>query len=78
MLNNNPNTPNTTELYDLKQDPGEQIDRSAELPEKTRALMTVLQAIIDGTGLDHLDEELPEGIDPELKEQLEALGYLGG
>ncbi len=64
------------ELFDLLEDPGEQINLAAELPDLAR-LMAARLAAITGEGGGPRDQELPEGIDAELRQQLEALGYLG-
>lgn len=63
------------ELYDLRRDPGELTDVSASHPEVVRLLEQRLEAL--GASLEGLDEELPADLDPELRKQLEALGYLG-
>ncbi|MDX1630321.1 MAG: sulfatase [Thermoanaerobaculia bacterium] len=64
------------EIYDLSRDPEEQNDISQRHPEMIRLLDQRLQLL--RAGLSGLEEELPEDIDPDLREQLRALGYLGG
>lgn len=63
------------ELYDLRRDPGELTDVSTRHAEVVRQLDARLAAL--GASLQGLDEELPADLDPELRKQLEALGYLG-
>lgn len=63
------------QLYDLRRDPEEYHDISAQHPEMVRRLNQRIHAL--RVELEGLDEELPEGLDLELREQLEALGYLG-
>jgi arylsulfatase A-like enzyme len=63
------------ELYDLRRDPGEHDDLSQRHPEVIERLDERLHAL--GASLRGLEDELPEDLDPELKKQLEALGYLG-
>ncbi len=63
------------ELYDLLKDPGEQVDLAGRFPELVSALREEMRALRQGEGL--LLDEVPEGIDPELRRQLEALGYVG-
>ena len=65
------------ELYDLKEDPGEQSNIADASPELVEALNARLEAITSGIDIKERDEELPDEIDPALREQLEALGYLG-
>ncbi len=63
------------ELYDLRRDPGELTDVSTRHADVVRRLDERLTAL--GASLQGLDEELPADLDPELRKQLEALGYLG-
>lgn len=63
------------ELYDLRRDPGEHDDLSQRHPEVVERLNERLRAL--GASLRGLEDELPEDLDPELRKQLEALGYLG-
>ncbi len=63
------------ELYDLLKDPAEQVDLAGGFPELVAALRQEMRALRQGEG--QLLDEVPEGISPELRRQLEALGYLG-
>ncbi len=71
-----PGSEEYAELYDLRQDPTEQVDLAGEHPELVAALLAELDALIAG-GAGPLLDEVPEGISPELRRQLEALGYVG-
>ncbi|MDX1632966.1 MAG: hypothetical protein R3234_13935, partial [Thermoanaerobaculia bacterium] len=63
--------PEASELYHLERDPGEEFDLSEEHPEIVRSLHRELQR------RRVLPETLPEETsDPELRERLEALGYV--
>jgi arylsulfatase A-like enzyme len=64
------------QLFDLRRDPEEYHDVSARHPELVQLLEERLAAL--GAGLSGLQEEVPEDLTPELRKQLEALGYLGG
>jgi len=62
-------------LFDLGRDPGEQHDLAPELPEVAAVLrdrITALRARGDETP----EELVPADLDPELRRQLEALGYI--
>ena len=59
-------------LYDLRNDPGEQHDVSAEHPELTESMRA--EAIAWWTD-NRMEGEIDESIDPEIQEQLRALGY---
>jgi arylsulfatase A-like enzyme len=61
------------ELYDLRKDPAEQVDLAGSFPELAAALKEEMRALREREG--QLLEEVPEGISPELRRQLEALGY---
>ncbi len=67
------------ELYDLTRDPGEQNDLAAERPEAVAELdarlRTLLELLADPAEFD-LERDV-EGLDPDLRERLEALGYVG-
>ncbi len=67
------------ELYDLTRDPDEQNDLAGERPEVIAELgarlLTLIELLSDPTKLE-MDEN-PEDLDPDLREQLEALGYVG-
>lgn len=62
-------------LYDLRRDPGERYNLAAEQPEVVEALAHRLAAIAQGSA--SMTEADPSSMSPELREQLEALGYLG-
>ncbi|MEO8277223.1 MAG: sulfatase [Thermoanaerobaculia bacterium] len=66
----------TFELYDLKRDPGEQIDLAPGLAARVAELRAKLGTIMEG-GANERDEEVPANIDEDLKKQLKALGYIG-
>lgn len=61
------------ELYDLDADPAETRDLSGELPERRDRMLGAIEAWYDGDG--PVD---PESLDPEVRERLESLGYVGG
>ena len=64
----------STELYDLAVDPREAIDRAAERPGERERLLGVLHELRRRYAT---DAPAPDrNVDPELLEQLEALGYL--
>ncbi len=63
-------------LFDLGRDPGEQRDLAAKLPEAAALLRARLTALRAG-GDETREETVPGDIDPELRRQLEALGYIG-
>ena len=65
----------TARLFDLGRDPGQQHDLAGERPERVRAL----RALLDRTRSELLAEPLEARryeIDDDLREALEALGYL--
>ena len=62
-----------TVLYDLEEDATESSDLSSMQPELTAELMAALRSWLAGAPLKVAD---PETINPELRKQLEALGYL--
>ncbi|MEZ5331052.1 MAG: hypothetical protein R2991_03140 [Thermoanaerobaculia bacterium] len=64
------------ELFDLGRDPGEQHDLSTEQQELAHLLQGQLLAIAGG-GPSTFEEEVPDDVDPELRRELEALGYFG-
>lgn len=70
--------PEARELYDLTRDPGEQNNLAAERPEVVeeldQRLQVLLRLLADPS---ELDEESVEELDPDLRERLEALGYIG-
>jgi arylsulfatase A-like enzyme len=65
------------ELFDLGRDPGETANLAGEQADLVRALLARIARHRRG-GSDELEEEVPEELDRELRERLEALGYLGG
>jgi arylsulfatase A-like enzyme len=66
-----------SQLFDLVEDPGESTDLADEYAELVTALRRELARRTSGRGAEGLEVELPEGVSPELAEQLRALGYLG-
>lgn len=64
------------ELFDLKRDPGEQTNLAPGLAARVAELRARIGKIIDGSD-GAREDEVPEGIDAELREQLKALGYIG-
>ncbi len=64
-------------LFDLRDDPGETRNLAEERPEITAELRGRLEALIGGSVLRPYEELDPDELDPKLREQLEALGYLG-
>lgn len=64
-------------LFDLVADPGESRDLAAEQPELARLLEAQLLEILGRGSTASFEEEVPADIDPELRRELEALGYLG-
>ncbi len=64
-------------LFDLRDDPEEFNDLSAELPEVTAALRARLEALISGSPPRTYEEEVPEDVPEDLRKELEALGYVG-
>jgi len=69
--------PAADSLYDLRRDPGEVENLAAREPQGVELLGRRLAELTRG-GDAALDEELPADADPELRRQLQALGYLGG
>ena len=68
---------NRLQLYDLRRDPGETRSLADEHPELAQNLFArMLEIMGDGVETDRLPS-LPDDMDPRLREQLEALGYLG-
>jgi arylsulfatase A-like enzyme len=64
------------ELFDLRADPGERTDLAARHPEVVALLAEKVRRLSEGE-TSEFEEEVPEGADPELVEQLKALGYIG-
>jgi arylsulfatase A-like enzyme len=70
-----------SELYDLREDPGETRDLASRMPDRVDLLEMRLQELAgdlerQAAGLGTRPEE--EELDPELLEQLRSLGYVGG
>lgn len=63
-------------LFDLRRDPGERENLAPRLAGAAEALRARIAAIRAGS-TDTIEEAVPEDLDPELRRQLEALGYLG-
>ncbi|MGH7337869.1 MAG: sulfatase, partial [Myxococcota bacterium] len=64
-------------LFDLRRDPAEQQNVAATYPDAVRELAQRLAAITAGE-LGDLDEDNPKNLDREFRDELRALGYLGG
>lgn len=76
----NPNRPDkeeSYELYDLRDDPGEQDDLSLREPEIVEVMRRRLERILRLRHGADFEAQVPEGIDMELRRELEALGYVG-
>jgi arylsulfatase A-like enzyme len=71
-----PLQPQAIELYDLDADPGETRNLARDQPPLARLLEAELKAILVGAPAPTFDEEVPADIDPQLRRELEALGYL--
>lgn len=65
------------ELYDLRDDPGERNDLSGREPEVVEVMRRRLQRILRLRHGADFEDQVPDGIDPELRRELEALGYVG-
>ena len=63
-------------LFDLRSDPGERRDLAPAMAQATAALRAKIAAIAAG-GDESPEEVVPADVDPELRHQLEALGYIG-
>jgi hypothetical protein len=63
-------------LFDLRADPGENHDLSAERPEVVKAMTRVLDHW--SANQSALSPVPVEELDPETRRQLEALGYIDG
>jgi len=64
------------ELYDLRRDPREQNDLSAQYPDIVEFLSARMLQIMYGSDESERDVEVPDDIDDRLREELAALGYL--
>jgi arylsulfatase A-like enzyme/Flp pilus assembly protein TadD len=62
------------ELYDLRNDPGEQHDLAAAEPARVEAMRAALAGFLEAERA----APAPGSVPPELLEQLGALGYVGG
>jgi arylsulfatase A-like enzyme len=65
------------ELYDLLRDPDEQENLAAERPDLVARLRSRLDALRRGGEGTPFEEEVPADVDPALRQELEALGYVG-
>jgi hypothetical protein len=65
----------TVELFDLGRDPEERLDRMAEEAEVGGRLLEDLHAFMERAGKEAMGKATGE-IDSDLKERLEALGYV--
>jgi arylsulfatase A-like enzyme len=67
------------ELFDLTRDPQEQNNLAEERPEVTRELDQRLNTLLELLGGDfgELQDVPEEELDPDLRDRLEALGYIG-
>jgi arylsulfatase A-like enzyme len=65
----------TWELYDLARDPGERHNLVERHPEAAARLFAEIEAIRGRH--EQLEEELPADISPQLRREIEALGYFG-
>ena len=64
------------ELYDLNNDPGENINLADKEPHRAKLLQERLQQHLEGQPQDN--EESKASLDDETRSRLEALGYVGG
>ncbi|MGH9464750.1 MAG: sulfatase [Thermoanaerobaculia bacterium] len=65
------------ELYDLLQDPAEQQNLAGERPDLVARLRTRLETLRRSGEAVPFEAEVPADIDPALRQELEALGYVG-
>ncbi|MCB9378356.1 MAG: sulfatase [Holophagales bacterium] len=63
-------------LFDLRRDPGEHENLAPRMPAAVEALLARIAAIRAGSE-ETLEEAVPADLDPELRKQLQALGYIG-
>ncbi len=61
-------------LFDLETDPAERDDQLGHEPERAERMRTLLSILTAEAG--EAEATIPEDLDPELEEQLRALGYL--
>ena len=64
------------ELFDLRDDPEERRDLAARHPEVVAGLAAKVRLLSRGATME-FEGEVPAGTDPELVEELRALGYIG-
>jgi len=69
------------ELYDLKKDPGERINISADNPDKVQELEELMNRINPNRAREGMDPGTPSStidlsLDPEILESLRSLGYI--
>ena len=62
------------ELYDLQADPGEEHDLSKDDPERVERMLSAIEEWYRP----RREFPGPEGLDPDAREALESLGYVGG
>ncbi len=66
------------ELFEVREDPGEQQNLAAERPGQVRQLQARLDRLVAALGSEAAEAKAPETLDEETRAQLAALGYLGG
>ena len=66
------------ELYDLENDPYEGTNVATRRAAKVRELQAELDELRQRYGVEDIDERARATIDPETRDKLAALGYLGG
>ena len=66
----------SVQLFDLSSDPEELINIADENPDLVAGFERRLQDIVQGTDVTSAPDQVPEGIDEEVRRQLEALGYI--
>jgi arylsulfatase A-like enzyme len=64
------------ELFDLRDDPAERVDLAARHPDVVAGLAATVRLLSRGATLE-FEGEVPVGTDPDLVEELKALGYIG-
>jgi hypothetical protein len=66
------------ELFNLSRDPGEQANLAGVHPDRVEQMdVALMEWSARNLGLAQTNSTAPEGVDPEVLEQLRALGYLG-
>lgn len=66
------------ELYDLGQDPGEQVNLYAQNTKLGKSLEKDMQELLKSKSLDGVETRGPQKMDQDAVEKLVALGYVGG